>query len=69
MISQVNSATARSVYQNAETQNRRDEKVEKTTVSQQGDTSKIEQIKASIENGEYKVDLEALAKKIADELM
>ncbi len=69
MISQVNGATARSVYQNAETQNRRDEKVDKTTVSKQGDTSRIDAIKASIEAGEYKVDLEALAKKIADELM
>lgn len=69
MISQVNSATARSVYQNAETQNRRDEKVEKTTVSQQGDTSRIEQLKASIASGEYQVDLEALARKIADQLM
>ena len=39
------------------------------TVSKQGDTSKIEQIKESLASGEYKVDLEALSRKIADELL
>ncbi|MGD9971287.1 MAG: flagellar biosynthesis anti-sigma factor FlgM [Sulfuricurvum sp.] len=37
-------------------------------VSKQGDTSRIEDIKASIEKGEYSVNIEALAKRIAQEL-
>ena len=41
----------------------------KATVSSQGDTSKIEQIKESLASGDYKVDLEALSKKIAEELL
>ena len=67
MISQINSAAIRSVYQNSEAKTATEK--EKATVSQQGDTSNIETIKASIEKGEYRVDLEALAQKIADELM
>lgn len=66
MISQINSAAIRSAYQNSEAKTI---EKENTTVSQQGDMSKVETIKASIEKGEYRVDLEALAKKIADELM
>jgi len=38
-------------------------------VSQQGDKSKVERIKDAIANGEYKIDLDALSKKIADELL
>jgi len=38
-------------------------------IEKQGDTSKIEQLKSSIENGEYQLDLKALAKKIADEIL
>ena len=67
MISQVNSAALRSAYESGETRTKKEESP--TTVSQQGDTSKIDVIKASIEKGEYQVDLEALARKIADELM
>ena len=67
MISQVNSAAIRSAYQNGETRTKKEESP--ATVSEQGDTSKIDVIKASIEKGEYQVDLEALAQKITDELM
>lgn len=67
MISQINSAAIRTAYQNSEAKTATEK--EQATVSQQGDTSKIETIKTSIEKGEYRVDLEALAKKIADELM
>ena len=38
-------------------------------VSQQGDKSKVDQLKDAIASGEYKVDLEALSQKIADELL
>ena len=68
MISQVNGANIRSVYQNSETQNKTERK-ETATVSRQGDMSKIDAIRESIAKGEYRIDLEALAQKIADDLM
>ncbi len=40
-----------------------------TTISKQGDMSKVEKIKESLQSGEYKVDLQALSEKIADELL
>jgi flagellar biosynthesis anti-sigma factor FlgM len=69
MISQVNAAAIRSAYQNSETQNKPQRKDEKVEVSQQGDTSKVDTIKELIEKGEYRINLEALAQKIADDLM
>ena len=66
MISQTNSSAVRTAYANnfGEAKDAKD-----VTVSKQGDTSKIEQIKESLASGDYKVDLEALSKKIADELL
>lgn len=69
MISQVNAAAVRSAYQNSETQNKPQRKEPKVEVTQQGDSSKVETIKELIEKGEYRINLEALAQKIADELM
>ncbi len=69
MISQVNGAAVRSAYQNGETQMKQERKTETREVTQQGDTSKVDSIKEAIEKGEYQVNLEALARKIADELM
>jgi flagellar biosynthesis anti-sigma factor FlgM len=69
MISQVNGAAVRSAYQNGETQTKTERNDEKLQVSSQGDLSKVDAIKESIEKGEYRLDLEALAQKIADELM
>ena len=68
MISKVNSSMIRGAYQNSETQ-QKNEKKEVATVSKQGDMSKIDRIKESIEKGEYQVDLQALAEKIADDLL
>ena len=66
MISQTNSSSVRTAYANnfGETK-----EAKGATVTKQGDTSKIEQIKEALSSGEYKVDLEALSKKIADELL
>ena len=71
MISQVNGAGIASVYANSS-----NEKVQKgaaqkaeSTISSQGDKSKVDQIKESIESGTYKVDLQALSQKIAEELL
>jgi anti-sigma28 factor (negative regulator of flagellin synthesis) len=67
MISGINSSLVGSAYgQFGEAKNI---KAGMTTVTKQGDTSKIEKIKESIAFGEYKIDLDALSKKIADELL
>jgi len=64
MISQVNASVANASYREAAKNTQKS-----NNVTKQGDTSKIEQIKAEIEKGEYRVDLNALAEKIADEIM
>ena len=66
MISQTNSSAVRTAYANSFGESK---EAKGATVSQQGDTSKIEQIKESLASGEYKVDLDALSKKIAEELL
>lgn len=68
MISRLNGRTIQNAFQKFDDKNI-DEQEASLNVSKQGDTSKIEAIKASIEQGDYKVDLQALAEKIADELM
>ncbi|MEA3371879.1 MAG: flagellar biosynthesis anti-sigma factor FlgM [Campylobacterota bacterium] len=68
MISQTNSSAVRTAYANSFGESK-EAKATDATVSKQGDTSKIERIKESLEAGEYKVDLEALSKKIAEELL
>ena len=67
MVSNINSGAVRSAYQNSEVRNRAENGSK--NVSEQGDASKVESLKASIQNGEYKINLEELAKKIADELL
>ena len=69
MISQVNGAAVRSAYQNSETETKTQRKDQKLEVTQQGDTSKVDAIREQIEKGEYRINLEALAQKIADSLM
>ncbi len=67
MISQTNNSLVRNAYGAVQS----DTKTQRTSlnVTKQGDTSKIEQLKESLASGEYKIDLEALSRKIADELM
>ena len=69
MISQVNQAGARTAYTNTLSEGKEVSKKTPTTVSQQGDTSKVERIKEALESGEYKINLQALSEKIAEELM
>lgn len=38
-------------------------------ISKQGDKSKIEELKDLVATGNYKVDLQSLAKKMAEELL
>ena len=46
----------------------KDEEKSVHQVQKQGDTSRIDKLKASIEDGSYRVDIESLAKRIAQEL-
>jgi len=67
MISTLNGSLARGVYQDSSLKPKDQEKSVQTVVKQ-GDTSRVEELKSSIANGEYRVNIEALAKRIAQEL-
>jgi anti-sigma28 factor (negative regulator of flagellin synthesis) len=69
MISQTNSSSIRTAYANSFNETKAAKSSTGTTVSKQGDTSKVDQLKESIGSGSYKVDLEALSNKIAQELV
>ena len=73
MISKMNSATVKSAYSNNSNDVKQAGKAVSlkadASISTQGDMSKIDQIKSSIESGEYKINLTALSQKIADELL
>lgn len=69
MISRVNDASIHSAYANKSSESKEVTQKTRTNVSQQGDTSKVEQIKEALESGEYKINLQTLSKKIAEELM
>jgi len=68
MISRLNGRTIQNTYHKQDDKNI-SEQDEALSVSKQGDTTHIEAIKASIEQGDYKIDLQALAEKIADGLI
>ncbi len=68
MISQVSSTGIRNAYASNSGEQKVSQKGD-ANISKQGDMSKIEQLKESIASGEYKINLEALSKKIAEELM
>lgn len=69
MISQINGANIRNAYPNSVGDKKEVSEKSGASVSKQGDTSKVDQIKEALESGEYKINLEALSRKIADELM
>ena len=69
MISQTNSMGIRNAYNNNLPENREVNKKAGTNISSQGDMSKVERIKQELESGEYKINLQALSEKIADELL
>ena len=69
MVSQVNSAAVRNAYPNNTGDAKEAVKKGAANISKQGDTSKVEQLKEAVESGEYKVNLQALSQKIADELL
>lgn len=69
MISQVNSAAVRNAYPNNTGDAKETAKKDATNISKQGDTSKVDQLKEAVLSGEYKVNLQTLSQKIADELL
>ena len=64
----INNIAVRSTYQNSDVKPRAQEEVAPIS-QQQNSVSKVEELKASIEQGNYKINLDAVANKIADELM
>ena len=68
MISQANSSAIRSLQASNLGEAKDVKQVKATKISSQGDTSNVERIKEALDAGEYKIDLEALSQKIADEL-
>lgn len=69
MISQFNSATTRSVINATTSEPKEPKKAEVKPNAQLGEQNRVEQLKASIASGEYKIDLDALAEKMAQELL
>ncbi len=69
MISQTNSSAIRTAYTSNSSDNKEVTRKASTNVSSQGDLSKVDQIKEALESGEYKINLQALSEKIADELL
>lgn len=67
MISSINGSLIRGAYQETTLKSKEQERSSQT-VSKQGDTSRIDELKVLVEKGEYRVDIEALAKRIAHEL-
>ncbi len=68
MISKVNNSVVGSAYaNNALSNTQKKENASATATDQKG--SKVDQLKESIDSGKYKVDLSALSKKMADELL
>ncbi len=63
----INNIAVRNAYQSSDVKPRTQEEV--PPISQPKETNKIEALKASIENGDYKINLDAVANKIADELI
>ena len=64
MISQTNSSAIRNAYASNFGEPKDIEKKGTTTISSQGDMSKVDQIKEALESGEYKINLQALSEKI-----
>ncbi len=67
MISQTNSSVIAAAYPNKASDVK--EQKQTQTVSSHGEAKKVDELKKSIDSGEYKVDIEALSQKMADSLL
>ena len=68
MISGINNSVAGSVYSNNTTQTTQKKESAVMSAAEQK-SNKIEQLKESINSGNYKIDLSSLSEKMADELL
>jgi len=66
MISQTNNSALRAAYPNKVNESK---EPKQASVSSQNETSKVEELKESIDSGEYKVNIQALSEKMADSLL
>ena len=69
MISQVNGSVVHNAYASSSSESKETSKKASANISKQGDMSKVDKIRASLESGEYKVNIQALSEKIAEELL
>ena len=69
MITQTNNTIIRNAYTNNFNDNKDVKTKTSVSISKQGDTSRVEQLKDAIDSGEYRIDLQALSQKIAQELL
>jgi len=69
MISKLNSSVIRNAYASESKESKESASKNSISVNKQGDMSKIDKLKESIESGEYKINLQALSEKIAEELL
>ncbi|MDD5158395.1 flagellar biosynthesis anti-sigma factor FlgM [Sulfurimonas sp.] len=69
MIPQVNNANVFNGYASTVAKDLNTSEKQELKISKQGDTSRVQEIKDALDSGEYKINLQALSKKIADELM
>ena len=68
MLSELNSSVGRAAFQSTNTDVKSNTK-KTEQMNQNADMSKVDQLKDSISSGKYKIDLNTLSKRIADELM
>ncbi len=69
MITQINSTMIHNTYSSNSTDSKDLKTRASVSISKQGDTSKVEQLKEAINSGEYRINLQALSEKIAEELL
>ena len=67
MISQTNGSAIRAAYPSKASDVK--EQKQTATVSSHSETSKVDELKKSVDSGEYKVDIQALSEKMADSLL
>ncbi|CAI6145394.1 MAG: hypothetical protein SPLUMA1_SPLUMAMAG1_00005 [uncultured Sulfurimonas sp.] len=67
MISQTNSSEIRAAYPSKVNEAKKQKQTE--LVSSDGEANKLDELKKSIDSGEYKVDIDALSQKMADSLL
>jgi len=67
MISQTNTSAIAAAYPSKASDVK--EQKQTQTAPSHGEASKVDELKRSIDSGEYKVDIEALSQKMADSLL